>query len=128
MANLTWQDIVFYEKIAKQLEAQTGIKANAVKQLVDEGKRKIRRHTRDYFFDPGESVFADKGDSVIFKYPLPESIKTLEDAEEYFEEYELVPYRPTYYDCTGQRFTGWYKIFQKPDGRFWVYHQIDMDV
>lgn len=62
------------------------------------------------------------------KYPLPEHIKSREDAVEYFEEYEYMECEPSQYDCTGQLFTSRYCVFQKLDGRWWVYHCIAMDV
>ena len=124
-----WSDLIFWEKVCKELEAQTGIKANKTKEVLDEMKRKIRRQSKNYRFSPDEIVFRQEiFDSAMFKYPLPEYIKTFEEAEEYFDEYERLYYKPSAYDCTGQLFTGYHKIFRKPDGRFWCYHGIDRDV
>lgn len=67
-------------------------------------------------------------DGYVLKFPLPENITSAEDADEYFREYEYLYYRPSAYDCTGQHFTSWYKIFRKPDGRFWAYHSVSVDV
>ena len=37
------------------------------------------------------------------------------------------PYYPSAYDCTGQAFTSWYKVFVR-GGRFWAYHHVSVDV
>lgn len=36
-------------------------------------------------------------------------------------------YFPTYYDCTGQRFTNWVKFFQRR-GRWMAYHSVSVDI
>ena len=36
-------------------------------------------------------------------------------------------YYPSAYDCTGQAFTSWYKVFAR-GGRFWAYHRVSVDV
>ena len=91
--------------------------------------KEIKRELRKFYHRPIDErrVFDNDFDHATFVYALPEDIKTREEAQEYFEEYEYIPYRPTYYDCTGQSFTSWYKIFQKPNGSFWCYHNIQVD-
>ena len=125
-----YQDLIIYERLTKELEKQTGVRANKAKEYLDEMKRKIRRANKatNYRFSEGETVFANEFESAIFKYPLPAYLTTFEEAEEYFDEYERLYFIASPYDCTGQHFTSWRKIFRKPDGRFWVYHSIGMDV
>ena len=69
---------------------------------------------------PGEWCFAEL-------LPLPEYIETMDEAVSYFEDYEYRPYYPSAYDCTGQAFTSWYKVFVR-GGRFWAYHRVSVDV
>ena len=59
--------------------------------------------------------------------PLPEYIETMDEAVSYFEDYEYRHYYPYAYDCTGQAFTSWYKVFAR-GGRFWAYHRVSVDV
>ena len=53
--------------------------------------------------------------------------KTKKDAVSYFEEEEYMTCIPSQYDCTGQRFTCWYRI-AKQNGRFYAYHCVGADV
>ena len=122
----TYRDLYFYEWMLSELKKQPGSKLEHIKARIIEMKRQIRANNKH---DNEGKVVQDNGiDGCIIKLPLPECIKTLEEADEYFTEFEFIRYRPTYYDCTGQSFTAWYKIFQKPDGRFWAYHHIARDV
>lgn len=66
-------------------------------------------------------------DSYTHRYPLPEWIKTEDEAVEYMEEHEVMEYDPSPYDCTGQLFTSGYKVFCR-NGRWHCYHHISMDV
>lgn len=66
-------------------------------------------------------------DGYIELIALPERLTDLENAIEYFEDVEKIYYRPTYYDCTGQAFTSWYKVFKRND-RFYAYHSVCFDV
>lgn len=94
----------------------------------------IKRELREFYHKPVENpdtdgrTFHEDIDGMIVLKPLPECIETLEEAEEYFNEYERIVYRPTYYDCTGQLFTSWHKIFRKPNGKLWMYHSIGRDI
>ena len=125
MGNI-YTDIRFWEQITKELEKQTGAKADKAKEYLDDLKRKARKSSQTV-----SDVVMVKSygmDGYVLKFPLPGSITSAEDADEYFREYEYLYYRPSAYDCTGQHFTSWYKIFRKPDGRFWAYHSVSVDV
>ena len=136
MSRNLYEDVLMWEELIRRAKSDPALNStinwDVVNSKLIELKRKARRANRvndNYHFHPEESVvFSNDFESAYFKYPLPEYIKTLEDAEEYFEEYERIECRPSMYDCTGQRFTGFHHIFRKPDGRFWCYHRIDMDV
>ncbi len=103
--------------------------SDAKKDRHDEIKRALRRFYKKVCekANSGETRFGD-WDWYTHKYPLPEAIKTKEEAVEYFEEYEYMECEPSQYDCTGQLFTSRYCVFQKPDGRWWCYHVVCMDV
>ena len=93
---------------------------------------------RDYLIDVKRTIrkYRDKRDAYIVKdygidgyielAPLPEQIRTEQAAEEYFDQAMRLEYRPTYYDCTGQLFTGWHKLVNR-HGRWYVYHRICCD-
>ena len=91
--------------------------------------KELKRDIRAYTHRPERisRVFDADYDGYIAVYPLPERIASKEEAIDFFEDNERRSYRPSYYDCTGQAFTAWYKVFQK-NGRFWVYHRISYDV
>lgn len=125
MGNI-YTDIRFWEQITKELEKQTGAKADKAKEYLDDLKRKARKSSQTV--SDVVMVRSYGMDGYVLKFPLPESITSAEDADEYFREYEYLYYRPSAFDCTGQHFTSWYKIFRKPNGRFWAYHSVSVDV
>ena len=122
----TYSDLRFYEWMLHELKKQPNSKPEKVEALIIDMKRKLRADSKRV--DDRQIIHDNGFDSFIAKFPLPEYIETREDAVEYFNEYEYIRMIPSAYDCTGQRFTSWYKIFQKPDGRFWAYHSIRLDV
>lgn len=91
--------------------------------------RELKENIRSYLHRPirGGAVVKDYGDgSAIILQELPETIQTPEEADEYFRENLYMECRPSMYDCTGQLFTHWYKIFRRR-GRFMVYHSVGCD-
>lgn len=46
---------------------------------------------------------------------LPDELDDLneDDAAEWFQANRYYEFRPTYYDCSGQRFTNWYKLHRR---------------
>ena len=98
-----------------------------IKAIIAEDKKAIRSFNRRHAPDPTHRCIASDCDSSISLVELPESIETAEEADEYFREYEYLHYRPSMYDCTGQRFTEWYKIFKRR-GRYMAYHAVGMDI
>ena len=122
----TYKDLHFYEWMLNELKKEhPDTDATKIEELIIETKRVLRSKNKK---ESDGTFIADDWDGYIRKFPLPESITTREDAYEYFREYEYIHYQPTYYDCTGQAFTSWFKIFRKPDGRFWAYHRVSRDV
>ncbi len=125
----TYDDLHFYGWMLDELKKRHNAKPEQIEKIENRIfyiKRQIRQRNRAEAHK--ETVVKDDGDNCIVKFPLPEDIQSEEEAREWFRENEYIEYRPTYYDCTGQLFTSWYKIFQKPDGRFWAYHSIGRDV
>ena len=121
----TYSDLHFYEQMLSKLKKLTGSKPEIIAAKIVDMKRKLRANSKRV--DDCQTVYDNGFDVFIAKFPLPEYIETRQDADEYFREYEYIHMAPSAYDCTGQRFTAWYKIFQKPDGRFWAYHCIELD-
>lgn len=122
----TYSDLHFYEWMLHELKKQQTSKPEIIEAKIVEMKRQIRANSKR--MDDRQTVRDNGIDGFIVKFPLPECIETRQDAEEYFREHEYIRMIPSAYDCTGKSFTKWHKIFQKPDGRFWVYHCIGMDV
>lgn len=121
----TYSDLRFYEWMLHELKKQPNSKPEKIESRIVEMKRQLRANSKRV---DDHQIVRDGCDSFVAKFPLPEYIETREDAVEYFKEYEYIRMIPSAFDCTGQRFTAWYKLFQKPDGRFWAYHCIGMDV
>lgn len=90
----------------------------------------LKREIRAFIHRPVSErrIIRDYGiDGYVELLPLPEHLETVEDAVNYFEDYEYRHYYPSAYDCTGQAFTNWYKVFRRR-GRFWAYHSVAVDV
>ena len=66
-------------------------------------------------------------DGCSYIEPLPESVKTEEQAEAYFEHFIERHCIPSQYDCTGQTFTVGHRVFRR-QGCWWVYHIVGLDV
>lgn len=60
---------------------------------------------------------------------LPDELDDLneDDAAEWFRANRYYEFRPTYYDCSGQRFTNWYKLHRRC-GHWFAYHSVSFDV
>lgn len=95
--------------------------------------RSIKEAIREYYrkqnqMDSMGRVVKDYGiDGYILLQELPDSIESLDEANEYFEENMKIGYRDRGYDCTGQMFTNWYKAHIR-HGKFYVYHSVGCDI
>jgi len=91
-------------------------------------KKEVRRYThekRDRLYN--ERIIQESIDGYIDLIPLPLSVKSFEDAENYFINYiELSQIKNSQYDCTGQRFTRWHKVSYRI-GLYWIYHAVGID-
>lgn len=101
-----------------------------IRELIRDQKQAIRKYYRDREAKLGgdETVLDCDFDRCIRHFPLPSGIQTREQAREYFEECEHIRFKPCAWDCSGQAFTAWFKLHRKPDGRWWCYHCICLDV
>lgn len=97
---------------------------SALAVLISELKADTRKMNR---IITTKHLVRDLGDSAIILMQFPDSIKTEEEAERYFRNYEYMEYRNSEYDCTGQMFTNWYKIFRR-NGKMFAYHAFSIDV
>lgn len=101
-------------------------KPSAVKEHIMKLKRSIREYGHSEA--PSREIVQDYGfDGYILKVQLPEWVATKEEAEEYMEENEKITMPSTPWDCTGQAFTNWYKVFNT-NGSWRAYHSISFDV
>ena len=105
-----------------------------VKGMIADIKRDIRKWNKEighaHFFDVDfeRRVVRDDGiDGFVELVTLPDGIDDVERAEKFFNEYVYMECRPSMYDCTGQFFTSWYKLFKRGD-RFFAYHSVACDV
>lgn len=93
---------------------------------------KIKIGIRDYFKRINQSTarlvkwYPDE-ECEIWLEELPETIRTKEAAEDWFLCHRYRAALPSPYDCTGQLFTAWYKLFKR-NGKYVVYYCICRDV
>ena len=113
----------------------------SLRQRIIDKKRALRAYAnRDNKIDVGmgfkceHRIIKDGGiDGYIELVSIPEVYDTLEDtedgpgAETFFRDFFYREVRPSMYDCTGQSFTNWYKLFKR-NGKFWAYHSVGFDV
>lgn len=92
--------------------------------------KKLKCDIRDYFKRMNRKtarIIKWDSDSEIWLEELPETITTKEAAEEWFMYHRYKEVMPSIYDCTGQLYTAWYKVFKR-NGKYVVYHYIGRDV
>lgn len=96
---------------------------------VEEHRKRIKRAVRAYHHLPTDQaqIVTSDCESMLVVFPLPSELESYEAAEAYFMGHHYREAAPSMYDCTGQVFTTWYKIFKRR-GQFWVYHATAMDV
>lgn len=90
-----------------------------------DAKRAIREYlTQD---NTRGNIIRSDYDGYVELVEMPEDITNAEQAEGWFEYHLEKEYVPSAYDCTGQLFTVWHKIFIRR-GRYHVYHCVGIDV
>ena len=129
--------------ILQQLLKENGFgKPDIAREEINSIKRELRAFAnRDTAVDVGmgfmceRRIVKDYGiDGFVELVSIPEVFDTLDDdadgnpgAETFFKEFLEIHARPSMYDCTGQAFTSWFKLFKR-NGQFWAYHSVCFDV
>lgn len=98
-------------------------------------KQRLRKYARSdgmdvvgMGFKVNRRIIQDFGmDGYIEMIEFPEIFDSHDDADEFFRDFLYREYHPSAYDCTGQAFTNWYKLFFRR-GRWCAYHSIAFDV
>ena len=115
--------------LQEQAASYTPEASQAMKDNLIDWKREARRYMRrerESLADLPRLVKNDGIDGYTVLLPLPQNLANADQAEAWFLDNEYMEYIPTYYDCTGQLSTSWYKIIQK-NGRYYAYHSISRD-
>lgn len=91
-------------------------------------KRALRKYINNLATDT-RRIIKDYGDSsgYISLEEFPAHIKSMDVARKYFHNNMRIAYRYSQYDCTGQAFTVWDKIFVRNE-KYMVYHRVAFDV
>lgn len=103
-------------------------KKAAVKNLAATVKREIRAYNNRPA--PAARIVKDDGiDGYIELVQLPNELDkaSKDDAAEWFLANRYCEFYPTAYDCSGQRFTNWYKLHRRC-GHWLAYHSVCIDV
>lgn len=99
-----------------------------IEEEIQNTKRDIRKCNKSHEADSdGRRVIKSDYDGFVELVELPLGIDSYDAADEYFKEYKYVHMTPSQYDCTGQLFTSWYKLFNRR-GIWMAYHSIGIDV
>ena len=88
----------------------------------------LKRSVRKYLHRPPITtrMVANFGDSCI-TLDIWDDMESYEAVVDKFMRTQYMEYRWSPFDCTGQLFTHWYKIWEK-DGKWLVYHCFGRDV
>ena len=88
-------------------------------------KREVRRYVKE---SSNSHIIRDDGiDGYVELIKLPSDIDSLESAINYFGQHYYQSFICSMYDCTGQSFTAWYRIFKRGNG-YIVYQCVGFDV
>ena len=92
----------------------------------------MKRGIRAYNNRPEQDarIIKDYGiDGYVELYRLPNELdaESKDEAESYFNSTRYEYCTPSQYDCTGQKFTNWYKLFRR-HGHWYAYHSVGVDV
>jgi hypothetical protein len=93
-------------------------------KLFDDLKQVIREYTHR---PPEKSRIVEERGIDGYVELIEFEADSMEGAAAEFDAEYRREYFPTYYDCTGQRFTNWVKFFQRR-GRWMAYHSVSVDI
>lgn len=91
-------------------------------------KREIRAYNNRP--EPDSRIVEEHGmDGYIELVQLPAELDDAHkaDAADWFRATRYLEFFPTPYDCSGQKFTNWFKLFQRR-GHWFAYHSVGIDV
>lgn len=94
-------------------------------------KHGIRDSIAHYYADKLDITVVNHSDSwlaVTNKIVFPAYIKTYDAALQYFIDNHYCERVNTMLDCSNRPSTAWYKLFQRADLRWCVYHCLSFDV
>lgn len=113
----------------RTINADDIIALHNIDEMLVETKRKIRALNHRSAPQP-DGVIETGGinhDCSYIEIVLLEPSFSREEAEAFFEEHMFRGYVYYSWDCTGQHFTQWHRIFRTPRG--WkIYHSIGIDI
>ena len=108
--------------------------AGILHQRIVDHKRALRAYAhRDGLVDVGMGFMCERRivksdyDGYIELVSIPWVFESEGQADDFFRDFLERHARPSIYDCTGQAFTHWYKLFKRR-GQFWAYHSVGYDV
>ena len=92
----------------------------------------IKREIRAYTHRPPEDshIVEERGcDGYIELVQLPDELDKAHEeiAADWFRANRYLEFYPTPYDCSGQKFTNWFKLFRRR-GHWFAYHSVSIDV
>ena len=123
--------------------AEAGGNTESRAERIAELKRNLRQyaHHDTHTVDVGMGFMVERRlvkeygvDGYIELVSIPAVFDTLDDdadgnpgAMTFFKDCLEIHASPSMYDCTGQAFTSWFKLFKR-GGQFWAYHSVSFDV
>ena len=110
---------------SKESAARVG-GAEKLAAVIIDLKKSMRAYAHREIGYESRIVKDDGMDGYISLERLPDDIRDLEQAKEFFERFMTHHYRPSAYDCTGQAMTNWFKVFPR-NGGFYAYHSVSFD-
>lgn len=121
---------VAYETV-KLIEESISEKSVKLLPNISNVLREYKKDIRNYYKRQKEglntSLVKDYGiDGYIEKIELP-FMFSKDEAKRYVESNIVMEYYPSQYDCTGQCFTSWYRIFKNSKNRYICYHRLSVD-
>lgn len=119
---------IAYETIdlVKKVMGMEGCDIERAKDLLKEKKREIRQYYKRQDAEAMHIVKDYGMDGYIELFQFPDCVKDEMSAKEYFEDNYRMVCIPSAYDCTGQAFTGWYKVFER-NGKLMCFHRVEYD-
>lgn len=92
----------------------------------------VKREIREFNRRPTEDsrIVEERGcDGYIELVQLPDELDKAHEeiAADWFRANRYLEFYPTPYDCSGQKFTNWFKLFRRR-GHWFAYHSVSIDV